>query len=59
MRAAVRLIAENGVAGAPLKAIHIAAGHIVCGIVEDEHRGSIGYSRSPLGGARFTIRLPI
>lgn len=28
-------------------------------IVEDEHQGSIGYSRSALGGARFTIRLPV
>lgn len=28
-------------------------------IIEDEHQGSIGYSRSPLGGARFTIRLPV
>jgi len=28
-------------------------------ILEDEHQGSIGYSRSPLGGARFTIRLPV
>jgi signal transduction histidine kinase len=28
-------------------------------IIEDEHQGSIGYSRSSLGGARFSIRLPV
>ena len=28
-------------------------------VIEDEHQGSIGYSRSSLGGARFMIRLPV
>lgn len=32
---------------------------IVRRVIEEEHRGSIGYSRSPRGGSRFSIRIPI